>query len=187
MGHCLGLLHTFEPSNGNENINGSNGTTAADLVADTPADPYVFSGSACYSLSANQCLYTGTCTDPNGANNYSPPYSNLMAYWWATANPTCYPSLAATNGQFTRVNSMLGSSAALINCSSPTSVILYPTTVSSGYYMQSAIGTFITNGSVVFNGTVKATMGGGTVYLEPGFHANPGSGGNIAVKVKPCN
>lgn len=187
MGHCLGLLHTFEPSNGNEDINGANGSTAADQVADTPADPYVFNGAGCYSLSANQCLYTGTCTDPNGAGNYSPPYTNLMAYWWASATPTCYPNLAATSGQFTRVNSFLGSSSVLINCSSPTSVVLYPTTVSSGYYMQSAIGTFITSGSVLFNGTAKATLGGGTVYLEPGFHANPAGGGIVAVKIKPCN
>lgn len=187
MGHCLGLLHTFEPANGNENIDGSNGTTAGDKVADTPADPYVFSGSACYTLSANQCLYTGTCTDPNGATNYTPPYTNLMGYWWAVTTPTCYASLAATNGQFARVNSFLGSSSALINCSSPSSVILYPITVSSGYYMQSAIGTFITNGSVVFNGTSKATLGGGIVYLEPGFHAIPSSGGIVDVKIKPCN
>ena len=187
MGHCLGLLHTFEPSNGNEDINGANGSTAADQVADTPADPYVFSGGGCYTLTTNQCTYAGNCADPNGATNYSPPYTNLMAYWWASATPTCYPNLAATNGQFTRVNNFLGSSAALINCSSPSSVVLYPTTVSSGYYMQSAIGTFITSGSVLFNGTAKATLGGGTVYLEPGFHALPSSGGIVAVKIKPCN
>lgn len=187
MGHCLGLLHTFEPSTGNEDINGANGSTAADLVPDTPADPYVFNGSSCYTLSANNCLYTGTCTDPNGASNYSPPYTNLMGYWWATVTPTCYPALAATPGQFTRVNSFLGSSSELINVSSPTSVILYPTTISSGYYMQSAINTFITNGAVVFNGTSIATLGGGTVYLEPGFHASPASGGFIDIKIKPCN
>jgi hypothetical protein len=187
MGHCLGLLHTFEPTNGNEDINGTNGSTAADQVADTPADPYVFNGDSCYSLSANKCLYTGTCTDPNGASNYSPPYSNLMGYWWNTITPTCYPNLAATPGQFTRINSFLGSSSVLINCSSPSSVIQYPITVSSGYYMQSAINTFITNGSVVFNGTSNATVGGGTVYLEPGFHANPSSGGLIDIKIKPCN
>ena len=187
MGHCLGLLHTFEPSTGFENINGSNGSTAGDQVPDTPADPYAYNGSPCYTLSANSCLYTGTCTDPNGASNFTPPYSNLMGYWWAAATPTCYPSLAATSGQFTRLNGFLGSSSALINCSSPTSVILYPTTISSGYYMQSAIGTFITNGSVVVNGTAKATIGGGIVYLEPGFHANPSSGGIVKVKIKPCN
>lgn len=187
MGHCLGLLHTFEPSNGNEDINGANGTTAGDKVADTPADPYVFNGNACYTLSANQCTYTGTCTDPNGASNYAPPYSNLMAYWWNTTAPTCYPTLAATTGQFNRVNSFLSTSSALINCSSPTSVTLYAATVSSGYYMQSAISTFVTSGSVVFNGTSKATLGGGTVYLEPGFHANPASGGNVTVRIKPCN
>lgn len=187
MGHCLGLLHTFEPTNGNEDINGANGSSAADKVADTPADPYVFNGTACYTLSANKCLYTGTCTDPNGASNYSPPYSNLMGYWWNTVTPTCYPNLAATPGQFTRVNGFLGSSSVLINCSSPTSVILYPTTVSSGYYMQSAINTFITNGAVVFNGSSIATIGGGTVYLEPGFHANPSSGGLIDIKIKTCN
>ena len=188
IGHCLGLLHTFEPSNGKEDINGANGNTAADKVVDTPADPYVFSGdTTCYSLSANRCLYTGNCPDPNGASNYSPPFSNLMGHCWNTVTPTCYPNLAATSGQFTCVNSFLGSSSVLINCSSPTSVILYPTTVSSGYYMQSAINTFITNGAVVFNGSSIATIGGGTVYLEPGFHANPSSGGLIDIKIKPCN
>lgn len=187
MGHSLGLLHTFETVNGYENINGSNGTTAADKVADTPADPYAFNGDSCFALSANKCLYAGNCTDPNGATNYTPPYTNLMGYWWGRASPTCYPSLAATSGQFTRVNSFLGSSSVLINCSSPSSVILYPTTVSSGYYMQSAINTFITNGSVLFNGSAKATIGGGTVYLESGFHANPSSGGIVSIKIKPCN
>ena len=34
VGHCLGLLHTFEPANGSENINGSNSSSTADLITD---------------------------------------------------------------------------------------------------------------------------------------------------------
>lgn len=192
MGHCLGLLHTFEPSNGIEAINGSNGTTSADMVSDTPADPYVFNGNACFTVSANSCLYTGTCTDPNGASNYSPPYSNLMAYWWNGKDANgffvnCYPNLAATNGQFARVNSFLASNTGLINSSSSTYITQFGITVSSGYYMNSALYTFNTSGNVVFNGTAKALLGGGKVSLEPGFRASPSAGGQVKITVQHCN
>ncbi len=192
MGHSLGLLHTFESADGFEKIDGSNATTAGDHVPDTPADPYAYTDSACFSFGKNQCTFTGICPDSNNAINYTPPYANLMAYWWNGKDVngffvSCYPNLAATNGQFSRVNNFLGSTAALINCSSPSSVTQFGITVSSGYYMNSAINTFSTSGNVLFNGSAKATLGGGSVRLEDGFHAIPSAAGLVRIEAKPCN
>ncbi|MEO6403954.1 MAG: hypothetical protein ABIY51_10640 [Ferruginibacter sp.] len=184
VGHCLGLLHCFETANGYENINGSNSSTAADQVTDTPADPFAYNGSTCYTTPANSCTYVGTCADPNGATAFNPPYTNLMSYWGVRSG--CYPTVANTNGQFLRVNSFLGSSTPLINCSSPSILTVFNTTVSSGFYMQSAINSLTTSGNVILNGTVKALVGGGIINLEPGFRASPTSG-QIRIEVKPCN
>ena len=188
VGHCLGLLHSFETVFGFEKIDGSNAATTGDKVTDTPADPFAYQGQICYVVS--KCKYAGTCADSNNATNFKPPYTNLMAYWWTLTNVnnlTCYPNLAATTGQFGRVNSFLGSDLPLIGCSSALNVTQTGISVSSGYYMNSAINTFTTSGSVSFNGTAKATLGGSLVNLEPGFHANPSAGGLVRIEVKPCN
>jgi len=192
MGHCLGLLHTFETSTGYEKIDGSNSLIAGDKVADTPADPYAYSGSACFQTSANKCTFTGICPDPNNATNYKPPYPNLMAYWWSGKDAKgvfvdCYPDLSLTSGQFARVNSFLSSTPALINCISSTYLTQFGITVSSGYYMSSALYTYTTSGNVLFNGSSKAIIGGGKVSLEPGFHAIPSAGGQMKITVQPCN
>ena len=184
MGHSLGLLHTFETTFGLENIDGSNSTTAGDRIGDTPADPFAYNDSTCYSVSANGCVYTGTCTDPKGAKNFNPPYTNLMAYWQSNI---CYPNLAATNGQFSMIDSYLATTTALINCSSQDFVTQFGLTVSSGYYMSSAINSYSTSGGVLFNGSAKATIGAEKVFLNNGFRANPASGGIIKIKGRPCN
>ena len=183
MGHSLGLLHSFETAFGLEKINGSNSSTAGDQITDTPADPFAYNGdTTCYSISASGCLYTGTCPDPDGATNFTPPYTNLMGYW----SGTCYPNKFLTNGQFTNVNSILNTNAAVRNCLSASTITQDPITVSSGFYMNSAINTFNTRGDVIFNGSVKASIGGGTVFLNPGFHAKPSSG-QVKITSKPCN
>ncbi len=192
MGHCLGLLHTFENGNGFENIDGSNATTAGDRLMDTPADPYGYNGSPCFAFGPNQCTYTGSCTDPNGASNFTPPYSNLMAYWWNGKNASggavsCYPSLTVTGGQYIRINSFLNSFIPLISCSSAADVTQTGIAVSTGFYMNSAINTFTTSGNVSFTGSSRATIGGGTVYLMPGFHAKPSDEGIVRIEGKLCN
>ena len=106
VGHCFGLLHTFDYVNGNglEDIDGSNGSTSADLIQDTQADPYAYfyeDPLPCFATSG--CSYTGTCSDPKGQTNYSPPYTNIMSYWCNGF----YPTGSFTNGQYTRVNSFL--------------------------------------------------------------------------------
>ena len=80
-GHCFGLLHTFDyDRNGYENINGDDCDDLGDLMCDTKADPYSYRSRDCFSTNSDGD-YTGYCTDPNGQNNFSPPYNNIMSYW----------------------------------------------------------------------------------------------------------
>ena len=182
MGHSLGLLHSFERAFGYEKIDGSNSSTAGDLVEDTPADPFAYNDTSCYRTNATGCLYTGTCSDPDGARNFIPPYNNLMSYW----SDSCYPNKFFSIGQFFNVNSVLNTNTAVRNCISASTITQIPITVSSGFYMNSAINTFNTSGNVIFDGSVKAAIGGGTVFLNPGFHAKPTTG-QVKITSKPCN
>ena len=182
VGHCFGLLHTFDPSNGYEDIDGSNSSTSADLIMDTPADPFAYDEQTCFSNSG--CLYTGSCTDPKGQTNFTPPYTNIMAYWWANG---CDASVFTTD-QYTRANSFLSSDIDLGLCESPTDVTEGPNVnISYGYVMWSAIDQFTTTGTVTISGTSQVTFGGATVLLEPGFDANLIPGGLFLVKTPVCS
>jgi len=193
MGHSLGLLHTFETASGFEKIDGSNASFTGDKVTDTPADPYAYNGTPCFLFGSNQCTFIGICPDSNNAINYSPPYTNLMAYWWNGKSDVtgffvnCYPNLVTTNGQFSRANSFLASYFPLIGCSSAANVTQSGISVTSGYYMNSAINTFTTSGSVTFSGTAKATIGGGKVLLQNGFRATPSANGIVRIEPRPCD
>jgi hypothetical protein len=182
VGHCLGLLHTFEASQGIEDIDESNCSSAGDLICNTKADPYVYANNACFAVTG--CTYNGTCTDPNSASNYTPPYTNMMAYWWGYG---CYPNLTITTDQFTRINSFLNTNSNLINCESTASITEGPLTINSGYLMTSSVNDFNTSGTVDIAGTANVTFGGQTVYLNPGFDAAPSSGGLVAVIGSSCN
>lgn len=180
MGHALGLLHTFETAHGYEDIDGSNASTTGDLVTDTPADPFSYFGDSCYSSTA--CKYTGTCTDPKGKNNFTPPYSNRMGYW------NCVLPFIFTNGQFTRVNSFLATNQPLIDCSSPSSFTV-PAGTYGAFYFKSAINTLTTgNNAVTMGGIVKASLGAAHVVLLPGFHASPVLNTSyVRIESSPCN
>jgi hypothetical protein len=187
VGHCLGLLHTFETAFGLEKINGTNSTTTGDRVSDTPADPFAYQGNACYSTNASGCAYTGTCTDPASQTNFTPPYTNLMSYWWTGASGVCVSNPTASTGQFDRVDAMLDTYSPLVNCTSPASVTQTTITVLGGYFMKSAINTLTTSGNVIISGASTATFGGGLILLEPGFLASPTGTGLTRVIPKPCN
>jgi len=75
IGHYLGLLHAHETSNGNELVNGSNCSSAGDLLCDTKASPVL----AYSNVDGVTCQYNGTETDTNG-QNYNPDTDNCMAY-----------------------------------------------------------------------------------------------------------
>lgn len=188
VGHCMGLLHTFETAYGFENIDGSNSSTAGDLIIGTPADPYAYNGQSCFGTSANGCAYTGSCKDPKGNGSFNPPYTNLMAYWWNGNKTTCYIGLYLTSGQFTRVNSTLDDPNGVLNgCTSlPDFTVFVNVTLSSGYYMLSTLNTLSFTGNVVLNGSLESTLSSKKVSLEPGFIANP-STGKVTIKPLPCN
>ncbi len=74
MGHYFNLYHTFETYLGAELVNGSNCSTAGDLVCDTPADAYPI------TYDRISCQYTGTHKDANN-QLYMPSTTNYMSYY----------------------------------------------------------------------------------------------------------
>lgn len=183
IGHCLGLHHTFSSINGRECINGTNAFTAGDLIGDTKADPFSFDGASCYSETTNSCgtSYTGDCEDPCGDRNYTPPYLNLMSYWDHCSTQTFTPY------QFLRVNSVADNYVPVLNCTSPSTYTQNSINVSSGFFIKAAINAFSTSGNVTISSSAIATLGGSSVTLAPGFHADPSGSGSTVVKVTSCN
>ncbi|MCO6497669.1 MAG: hypothetical protein J5I50_08410 [Chitinophagaceae bacterium] len=188
VGHCLGLLHTFESFNGTkfENIDGTNSDELGDYVSDTPADPYAYVGQSCFSTTSNGCIYTGTCMDPKGATNFTPPYFNLMSYWWAGG---CYSNLILTSGQFYTTNYFMDSPDYLLDFVSPANVTIGPNySQNTGTYMMSAVNTLATSDSVVLSGNIVSVLAGTKVILKPGFTASPSPGtAEIKIIPLPCN
>lgn len=180
VGHCLGLMHTHETATGTERINGNDCGTRGDEVCDTPADPYSFRGTSCFSN--NGCLYTGTCKDPDGNSGYTPPYNNLMGYWEQLG---CARNVFTT-GQFTRVNSFLTSDDGLRKCTSDFNATVSNINVSSGFYLASAVNQLTANSAVTISGTTTASLAGAAVYLGPGFTARPAAGGFVQMRVTSC-
>jgi hypothetical protein len=84
MGHCLGLLHTFEDSEGEENVRRSGDCKDCDgdgdFLCDTPADR-----EASPSFISSDCRYTGSRTDDCGDRLEMAP-DNLMSYHRGSCN-----------------------------------------------------------------------------------------------------
>lgn len=92
LGHYFGLFHTFERNtNGVELVNGSNCSSAGDLICDTPADP---SGTA---VADSNCDLDPAIADNNG-DYYTPSICNIMSYY----NNACN-GIKFTTGQYNRM------------------------------------------------------------------------------------
>ncbi len=175
VGHCMGLLHTFETARGVENIDGGNASSAGDLITDTPADPYSFNGNACFIVSG--CTYQGFCADPNGDKNYIPPYTNLMTYWIFNVSRSCIPTLHLTLGQYDRVSSFLATDEFLLSCGTGYfDYTITPVSKNRGSFFWTALNSISTSGTVDLSGTLKAAIGAQTIRLHPGFHATVTTG-----------
>jgi len=75
LGHYFGLPHTHSKwQNLPEFVNGTNCSTAGDLICDTPADPDLTN-----RVNSSNCAYTGTVLDPNN-QPYNPDTRNMMSY-----------------------------------------------------------------------------------------------------------
>ncbi len=97
LGHSFYLIHTHGDFNGgngtDELVNGSNCSTAADLICDTPADPNLYVPGRVDSL----CNYTDTVTTDSLGMLYVPDTRNIMSYTLFK----CYEHF--TPGQYNRI------------------------------------------------------------------------------------
>jgi hypothetical protein len=181
MGHCLGLLHTFETAYGVELVNGTNCATAGDRICDTPATPggFIFCKSepvACDYTCGNLFL---------DANNqpYAPLPNNIMDY----IHPECMT--AFTQQQRTVMRGNLQNNAILQNCIVPNNLVLTNLVVNAG---QNLLYDVITNITAQDNVVVNA---GGTLVLQashevlllPGFDSNVGSNFTAQIEDDLCS
>lgn len=94
VGHYFDLYHTHETGFGVECPNGSNCSSAGDLLCDTPADPDLS------NRVNSSCVYDNSVATPGGCSGtYAPQTNNLMSY-----------SVKACRTLFTtnQINKMLG-------------------------------------------------------------------------------
>lgn len=78
IGHYFGLPHTFMEFGTTELVDGSNCTTDADGICDTPADPFIKGSSM--ALWLDGCRFISTDLDANG-EFYDPLVGNIMSYY----------------------------------------------------------------------------------------------------------
>lgn len=177
IGHCLGLLHTFETANGTECPDGSNCGSAGDLVCDTPAD---FSGS---ENSNSGCSYTGTqMINCNGSSfSYTPPTSNIMSYWAG-----CYSNFTA--GQATRMYNTINSTSFLQDRFTPVDRVIAGTTLTAeiavGAQNSIRIGNIAALGDVAMNGNAHGIFNAGAfVQAVPGTRIMPSGSNEILLTI----
>ncbi len=178
LGHCLNLLHTHETAKGIEAINGSNCSSAGDLICDTPADP----GLNYNNVNAN-CDYIG-------GNGYSPLTDNIMSY----SRMSCKD--AFTNGQGYRMRYAIQNDTVLQNivsnsCASISEInnVCYPQTTTVNIYNlggataswtssnniqitpinNTSIEITALDSNVTGTGWVRAVLSNGIVFTEE-FH-----------------
>ncbi|QJD79214.1 GEVED domain-containing protein [Spirosoma rhododendri] len=99
LGHIFNLIHTFDTSNGYEQVSGGNCKSAGDLVCDTPADPtgwpqFPDAGPDC--VSGCPSVYNCTFTESGTNAQYRPSPTNIMSYFFP-----CTHDL--TPGQYRRI------------------------------------------------------------------------------------
>jgi len=106
VGHYLGLFHTSEDitdSQGNlELVDGSNGETAGDLIADTPASPDLNDTN----INESNCMYIGTQTDGNG-DLYMPDTFNFMTQWAGADSNNMLCRSRFTQGQVDKMKAVI--------------------------------------------------------------------------------
>ncbi|MFN0216686.1 MAG: M43 family zinc metalloprotease [Saprospiraceae bacterium] len=179
MGHCLGLMHTFETGAILECPSGSNGSTTGDLIKDTPAD---FPGSEAF---VNNCVYTGdSAIFCSGANwLYKPLTNNIMSY----NHSDCITSFTA--GQGVRMRNMADTTSFLKTRLAPENRTVTGMTL-GGEFGFSAKNT-ISIGNLGGFGNVNITSSGYGVFtagslvkLLPGTYITANADGTNRTRIK---
>ena len=192
MGHCLGLWHTHhgdeegtdcddnlvDPNECQECVNGSNGLTCGDYVADTPADPGMSQGI----MYLNNCQYTqGGVDNCVSQTQYAPDPSLIMSY----THPLCM--LAHTTGQGERMRMMISTSSLLQGClvqPDYTDITINTNTPSGTSSFPSTTWDIVNtpnNGEVLvdFSLTIES---GATLTINSGVVVRFGSQGKLIIK-----
>ncbi|MEQ1746672.1 MAG: zinc-dependent metalloprotease [Saprospiraceae bacterium] len=199
MGHCLGLWHTFHgypgiipfgmDCQGNnvpapdyccELVNGSNGTTCGDYVADTDADPYLWATqSSCQDLillfsSSYPCIYkvSQTVTADINGDIFTPPTDNPMSY---QAFLNCINTF--TPGQGERMRQIIAISPVLQAC------LVQPDMVDVIINTNTTWTTANTpnNGDFLIEGDLTI-MGGATLTINPGVRVRFGADSKVIIR-----
>lgn len=196
LAHDLGLFHTYhggaEESDATtcaEWVNGGNGNTCGDYVADTPADPYVYPGTGgCNSINYTTCVWNGTCRDANN-QLYSPDMHNYMGAWVNPSPVSCDRTHFST-GQFQRMRQLIADTALLSDCVAPAVRNLTNAFLSSVNVAEAAGSVLnagnLSGGDYKLNGSVKAYLVAPLVLLKPGFLAQPSGTGYVIAQPGIC-
>lgn len=177
MGHVLFLWHTFhgtvneggsDTSQCKELVNGTNGNTCGDYVADTPADPHLS-----FNVNYPACNWTSSgATDTNG-DSYNPDTRLIMSY----TNPSCMSKITIGQGQRARnaIATLPHLQNATVDCPDcPINLTVTKNVLSGQVDFKSASNT-LTASNKVFNNGKAIYNAGKRVRLKPGFNAKPGS------------
>lgn len=182
VGHCLGLLHTFQgtvnigsgPATQPEYVNGLDCCNRGDRVCDTPADPYIdFSLSGAQGAQANCTWIQPTVLDPNGQPYPSPLLNNIMSYYRIL---TCPEDWSFTPGQGERMRFTVNTSATLL----PTRRDMYLITDTANETIWTG-NKYIDADVYVLPGAVLRITGA-NVYMAPGTRIIIEGGGAVKVR-----
>lgn len=187
MGHCLGLLHTFETSQGTENIarSGSckNCDSNGDLLCDTPADPHS-NGYDTGDFISEDCVYSGMLTQSCSGVNYTYQMDpgNVMAY----GRRSCRNNF--TLGQGNRSRSFIASEADLTNSLTQDLLGFYSSHLySTGrHFLLARDQVVISPLQFTANQSAQVTIGASVVTVRPGTTFQPGTGGYTEIRGGSC-
>jgi len=191
IGHCLGLYHTHQgfnadcSSGNNENIDGSNCTTAGDLICDTPADPLSDPWNT-NNIDTLTCTFVAnTLTDCNGDSPYDPLLNNIMSY-----AGICRSVFTTDQFDVMRAELLSGTTGPLIGEILPLTLGINSGTVTNGEYHRSAFETITTavNANITISNNAKVYHNAGQkIILGVGFEAKPTNGRYTGRIGDPCN
>lgn len=177
LGHSFFLIHTHgdavSPYGTEELVNGSNCSSTADFICDTPADPNLFFNSRVDSL----CNYTDTVSTDSLGFLFTPDTRNIMSY----TRFSCYDHF--TQGQYDRIAYVMANQRAYLKSGAKDmATITAPVTICNTdapiILTANPSGGVFSGDGVTGNVFDPSQAGGGyhiINYTAPGLPANPES------------
>lgn len=179
MGHCFGLYHTFETSNGRENVRRSGGacvncSSTGDLLCDTPADLNHTENE----VDASCDVIGGNVADECDGSIYNFPTENIMTY----GGRECRNIF--TNGQGARAKAFILLTGYLTDAISSENLNY---TITLNY--TSGLRLFTSRNSITFDNTFTASQSARVnitskdIVVMPGANFTPNNDGFVDIKI----